>query len=101
MKSFEKNVSFVTIHGAGHMVPEFKPIAGLQLFKRVLFNLPLSPLVDTSQVESCTDEQFFGSEATEGYMEKWISEAQSSDYTDLPVHQPEREAFAPLEQKSF
>ena len=41
VKSFEQNVSFVTIHGAGHMVPEFKPVAGLQLFKRVLFNLPL------------------------------------------------------------
>lgn len=34
--SYENEFKYVTIRGAGHMVPEFKPVAGLELLKRFI-----------------------------------------------------------------
>jgi len=38
--SYQSNFNFVTIKGAGHMVPETHPVAALDLFNRFLNNLP-------------------------------------------------------------
>ena len=81
VKNYESNVSFVTIHTSGHMVPQFKPVSALQFFSRVLYNMHLSPLLDMSQVESCSDSEFFGTSDAEGYMGEWINEAQSSSFS--------------------
>ncbi|EIW77065.1 peptidase S10 serine carboxypeptidase [Coniophora puteana RWD-64-598 SS2] len=40
------NVTFVTIHEAGHMVPFDQPEAGLDMFNRWIFNLPLNENTD-------------------------------------------------------
>jgi len=38
--NYEHDFSFVTIKGAGHMVPEFKPVQALDMFKRFINNQP-------------------------------------------------------------
>ena len=36
VQNYEKNLSFVLVRGAGHMVPHDKPEAALQLLKNVV-----------------------------------------------------------------
>lgn len=38
--NYENDFSFVTVKGAGHMVPEFKPVQALAMFKRFINNQP-------------------------------------------------------------
>jgi hypothetical protein len=82
VKNFEKNVSFVTVHDSGHMVPQYKPIAAFHLFVQGLWNKPLSPTLNVSAIANTTDSEFFGSSNTTGYMGDWVAEASSSSYTD-------------------
>eukprot|EP00191_Tetraselmis_sp_GSL018_P021612 CAMPEP_0177579910 /NCGR_PEP_ID=MMETSP0419_2-20121207/1236_1 /TAXON_ID=582737 /ORGANISM="Tetraselmis sp., Strain GSL018" /LENGTH=381 /DNA_ID=CAMNT_0019068657 /DNA_START=699 /DNA_END=1840 /DNA_ORIENTATION=- len=73
---YENNVSFVTVHGSGHLVPMFQPEAALHLFQRVLLGQELSPRLNMSSVDSLPDGDFFGS----GYMARWVRLAQSDRY---------------------
>eukprot|EP00798_Chlamydomonas_sp_ICE-L_P019752 gene19752-26445_t len=41
--AYEKDLTYATIKGAGHMVPETNPISAFQMFKRFIFNEPLIP----------------------------------------------------------
>ena len=50
VKNYEGNVSFVTVHTSGHMVPQFRPAAALQLFRTTLNNMLLSPPLDVDKV---------------------------------------------------
>jgi len=78
VKNYEGNVSFVTVHTSGHMVPQFRPAAALQLFRTTLNNMLLSPPLDVDKVETCSDDEFFGTaEGGPGYMGKWIADAQA------------------------
>lgn len=82
VKNFEQNISFVTVHDSGHMVPQYKPIAAFHLFVQGLWNKPLSPPLNVSAVANATDAEFFGSSNTTGYMGDWVKEASSNSYTD-------------------
>lgn len=42
---YAHNLSFVTVHGAGHMVPQFRPQASERLLNRLLTAEPFSPLL--------------------------------------------------------
>lgn len=75
--SYGSNVTFATVHGSGHMVPMFQPQAALHFFERVLRGLPLAPPLNTAALDVATDEEFFG----DGYMEQWVSRAQSHEFT--------------------
>ena len=76
--NYAGNISFVTVHGSGHMVPMLRPQAALHLFQRVLSGKLLAPLLDMAVLADSTDEEFFGS----GYMRRWVRLAQSRHYTD-------------------
>ena len=39
-KNFER-LMFVTVRGAGHMVPQFKPVPALKMFNHFIQNKPL------------------------------------------------------------
>ena len=82
VKNFEGNVSFVTVHDSGHMVPQYKPVAAFHLFVRGLNNKPLSPKLNMSTLTNSTDDDFFGHDGKEGYLGKWVAEAQGTDYTN-------------------
>jgi len=87
VKDFDKNVSFLTVHTSGHMVPQYKPVAALQLFKRVVAGLPLSPPLDEEQIAGLSDAEFFGYDnGTLGYMGQWVGLAQSPQYTGFDDH---------------
>ncbi len=58
VKNYQGNVSFVTVHSSGHMVPQFRPAAALELFRRTLANMLLSPPLDLNQVSPFTHTPF-------------------------------------------
>ena len=44
--NFANNFTFLTLHGSGHMTPQYKPQASLEMFKRFLENAPYAdPIV--------------------------------------------------------
>lgn len=45
--SYESNLTFVTIHGSGHLVPQFRPQAALHLLNAFLNGKDLSPPLPT------------------------------------------------------
>ena len=89
VKNFHKNVSFVTVHDSGHMVPQYKPVVAFHMFLRGLLNQPLSPLIDMDKLTNLTDAAFYGNAEnnTMGFMGDWVQEAMSKDFTqDKPRH---------------
>jgi hypothetical protein len=82
--NYDLNVSFVTVHDAGHMVPMYQPEVTLHMFQRVLAGAPLSPPLDEDGLEGSTDEEFFGGSGSEGAMLRWIKRAQSDEFVDPP-----------------
>ena len=73
----ENNLSFATVHGSGHMVPQFRPQTGLLLIKKLLFNEAFSPLMPTNaKLETMNDEEF------QKEMQHWVVEAQQAKYID-------------------
>lgn len=44
---YDHNLSFATVHGAGHMVPQFRPQAAEQLLSRLLTGMPFAPPLPT------------------------------------------------------
>lgn len=75
---YENNLSFVTVHGSGHMVPQFRPQAGQLLLKKLLTGDAFAPLMPTNEKLAMMNEQQFQRE-----MEAWVIEAQSSKYIDF------------------
>jgi len=45
---YEHKLSFLTVHGSGHMVPQFRPQAALHMLSKLLQEQPLSPLLPTN-----------------------------------------------------
>ncbi|QDZ21816.1 carboxypeptidase [Chloropicon primus] len=83
VKNFDGNVSFVTVHDSGHMVPQYKPVAAFHLFVRGLLNKPLSPPINMTEVADLSDAAFYGSANSDamGMMGDWVEEAMSKEYT--------------------
>lgn len=74
---YEENLSFVTVHGSGHMVPQFRPQAALHMLKVLIRHDFLSPpLPSDDDLATMSDEEF--SQA----MEKWTERAMSSEFID-------------------
>jgi cathepsin A (carboxypeptidase C) len=45
---YEQGLSFVTFHGSGHMVPQFRPQAALHFLNQFIEGQALSPLLPTN-----------------------------------------------------
>jgi cathepsin A (carboxypeptidase C) len=94
---YEKGLSFVTFHGSGHMVPQFRPQAALHFLQRFLeSDALLSPLMPSNQTLAKLDDKEFSStmnEWTESAMKApyvlpdLISEQFSARNTNSPIHQ--------------
>ena len=89
VKNFEKNLSFVTVHTSGHMVPQYKPVAALHMFKRGLASMMLSPLLNETAINDASDASFFGSDTEAGYLGEWVRVAQSPAYLRDAAHAEE------------
>ena len=58
---FEHGLSFLTVHGAGHMVPQFRPQAALHMMHRFVSFQLLSPLLPSDKVlAELSPERFKG-----------------------------------------
>merc|ERR1711957_41427 len=56
---YEEGLSFVTFHGSGHMVPQFRPQAALHFLKHFVDGQILSPLLPINQtIAEMTDKEF-------------------------------------------
>ena len=82
VQDFEGGLSFCTIHGAGHMVPQYRPVAALHLFKRALAGLPLAPLLPDKDIATDSDADFFGDENTLGALSRWVEWAEGVQFVE-------------------
>jgi cathepsin A (carboxypeptidase C) len=57
--NYEHNLSFVTVHGSGHMVPQFRPQSAERLLNRLLSGEPFVQLLPTdAAISVLTDDEF-------------------------------------------
>ena len=84
-------LSFVTFHGSGHMVPQFRPQAALQFLKSLINGNMLSPLLpNNATMTKLSDEDF------QDAMENWTEKARGPPYVDHVVHHDDDDAHFPL-----
>mmetsp|Transcript_31157 Transcript_31157/g.58456 ORF Transcript_31157/g.58456 Transcript_31157/m.58456 type:complete len:534 (+) Transcript_31157:42-1643(+) len=57
--NYEHGLSFVTVHGSGHMVPQFRPQAAERLLDRLLTGGSFAPLLPTDEELMAMDDDAF------------------------------------------
>lgn len=68
--NYEHSLSFVTVHGSGHMVPQFRPQAAERLLGRLLSGGEFAPLLPTDEeLAAMSDTDFDKS------VERWTAQA--------------------------
>jgi len=71
--NYEHNLSFATVHGSGHMVPQFRPQAAERLLNRLLTGSPFTPLLATDkELGAMSDTDF------DAFVDKWTTKAKKS-----------------------
>lgn len=73
--NYHHNLSFLTIHGSGHMVPQFRPQAALHMLRKVLGNAPFSPLLVTDSAMTAMSDNDY-----ESYLLNWTIAAKGAPY---------------------
>jgi cathepsin A (carboxypeptidase C) len=77
--NYDKNLSFVTVHGSGHMVPQFRPQAALHLLRKLVSGEPFSPrYMSNASIASATDDQYSAE------LSRWTEAAKSAPYSSFP-----------------
>ena len=75
--NYAERLSFVTVHGSGHMVPQFRPRVALHLLRKLLSGKHFSPpLRDDADLASMTHSAFVKE------LNAWTRVAQSEEYID-------------------
>ena len=73
--NYEHGLAFATVHGSGHMVPTFRPRAGLQLLAHVVQNTSFAPGVPKdSKLAAMSDDGF------EAFLNDWVETAKGPGY---------------------
>jgi cathepsin A (carboxypeptidase C) len=66
VQDYEHGLSFATVHGSGHMVPQFRPRAALRLLSRLLTGDRLAaPLPSDVELAAMTPDAF------DAFLDKW------------------------------
>ena len=79
---YAHGLSFLTVHGSGHMVPQFRPQAALHMLDRLVNFAMLSPLLpDNETLIGLSESEFVES------MDKWTENAMSSVYVSTQLNQ--------------
>jgi cathepsin A (carboxypeptidase C) len=69
--NYEHNLSFATVHGSGHMVPQFRPQAAERLLNRLLSGEEFTPLLATdAKLGKMTDSEYAK------FVDTWTLEAE-------------------------
>lgn len=82
--TYTHNLQFVTVHGSGHMVPQFRPRAGAHLLRKLLTNDPFAPPLPGDAALASDSERGF-----EKLMDAWTLEARGERYVDGEDDGPE------------
>jgi cathepsin A (carboxypeptidase C) len=82
--TYTHNLQFVTVHGSGHMVPQFRPRAGAHLLRKLLTNDPFAPPLPGDAALASDSERGF-----EKLMDAWTMEARGERYVDGEDDGPE------------
>ncbi|CAL6419785.1 unnamed protein product [Bathycoccus prasinos] len=76
--NYEDNLTFATVHGSGHMIPQFRPRVSLHVFKKFIAGEPLSPLLPSDEeLEKFDDYDDDDGENNGALIDKWTTEAES------------------------
>ena len=73
--NYEHNLSFLTFHGSGHMVPQFRPQAALHMLEKLVNYQELSPLMENNATLTKMSDDDYGD-----YIDTWTENAQSAPY---------------------
>jgi serine carboxypeptidase-like clade 1 len=71
--NYEHNLSFVTVHGSGHMVPQFRPQSAERLLNRLLSGRTFTPSLATDKELGAMSNSEF-----ESFVDKWTNKAKKS-----------------------
>ena len=74
---YRNRLSFVTFHGSGHMVPQFRPQAALHFMHKFVNHKELSPLLPSNKTMSNVCDAGF-----QKMIEKWTEAAMSTPFVD-------------------
>jgi len=75
--NYENNLAFMTVHGSGHMVPEFRPEHALHMIFKVVRQQPLSPPFASQEDLGKMNSSSFNS-----WLDLWTQNAKSAPYVD-------------------
>lgn len=75
---YEMGLKFITFHGSGHMVPQFRPQASLHFLQKFVNNELLSPLMPLNRTLAEISEEEFRSMA-----DAWTEEAMRPPFVTL------------------
>jgi len=81
-------LTFATVRGVGHMVPQFRPQAGLHLFARTMKAAierrgqppQLTPLLPKGMLVDATHQEFYGTDRKAGLLGLWLEDASKMAY---------------------
>lgn len=81
-------LTFATVRGVGHMVPQFRPQASLHLFDRTMQAAAekkgqppqLAPPLPEDMLAGSTQKEFYGTDTKPGLMGLWLEDAQKLAY---------------------
>lgn len=76
---YQHNLSFVTVHGSGHMVPQFRPQAAERLLGRLLTGEPFSPPLPADEALGAMSDGAF-SDAVDA----WTKAAKNAATKNMP-----------------
>jgi cathepsin A (carboxypeptidase C) len=75
---YEHGLAFATVHGSGHMVPQFRPRAALHMLSKLIRLEPLAPRLPTDrELEEMSDDEFGAS------VDKWTDRARAAPFAAL------------------
>jgi cathepsin A (carboxypeptidase C) len=76
--NYEDNLTFATVHGSGHMIPQFRPRVSLHVFKKFIAGELLSPLLPSDEeLEKFDDYDDDDGENNGALIDNWTTEAES------------------------
>ena len=71
--NYEHNLRFVTVHGSGHMVPQFRPQSAQRLLSNLLTGDRFAELIPTDEeLAAFTDDEF------NAWIDKWTVAAKKN-----------------------
>jgi len=63
---YENGLSFITVHGSGHMIPQFRPQPGLRMLDNLLSNRRFAPLsASDGELMTMSDKEF------DSFLDSW------------------------------